>query len=89
MHSKEAHPVHEKDIRRLSELKKGQSGRIIVVSGGKQICNRLTDMGLTPGTKVRLNRASSTMGALEICIRSSCLAVGRGVADKILVKVEK
>lgn len=81
--------VGGKKLKRLSELKKGEEARILLVSGGKEACRRLTDMGLTPGTKVRLSRASSRVGAVEICVRSSCLAIGRGLAEKILVEVEK
>lgn len=88
MHSPGAPDIKEKNIKRLADLKKGQEGKIILVSGGREACRRLTDMGLTPGTKVTLNRASSRAGALEVCIRSSCLAIGRGLAEKILVKVD-
>lgn len=81
--------IEKSNIKRLVDLKKNENGIIVLVSGGAQACRRLTDMGLTPGTKVTLNRASSKVGALEVCIRSSCLAIGRGLAEKILVRVKK
>ncbi len=89
MEAPEALDVERGDIRRLVDLKKNEKGKIVLVSGGKQVSRRLTDMGLTPGTTVTLNRPSSRVGPLEVCIRSSCLAIGRGVAEKILVEVKK
>jgi len=88
MHSAGAPDIEGKHIKRLVDLKKGQKGRIMLVSGGREVCRRLTDMGLTPGTKIMLSRASTKLGAIEVCIRSSCLAIGRGLAEKILVKVD-
>ena len=89
LHSPHGADIKGKNIKRLADLKKGERASIILVSGGREACRRLTDMGLTPGAKVKLSRASSRIGALEITIRSSCLAIGRGLAEKILVKVEE
>lgn len=83
----ESESIKAKDVRRLTDLKKGQKGTIILISGGKASCRRLTDMGLTPGTTVSIGRASSKVGPVEVCIRQSCLAIGRGLAEKIFVKV--
>lgn len=74
-------------IKRLVELKKGEEGRIVIICGGRSSCRRLTDMGLTPGAKISVSRASGRMGPLEIRVRSSHLAIGRGIAEKILVRV--
>ncbi len=79
--------VQEKDVLRLVDLKKGESGIILVVSGGKGVCRRLTDMGLTPGTRITMERSSSAIGPVDISVRSTMLAIGRGIAEKILVKV--
>ena len=89
MNAPDALEIDRNDIKRLVDLKKNEKGKIVLVSGGKQVSRRLTDMGLTPGTIVTLKRPSSRVGALEVCLRSSCLAIGRGVAEKILVEVKK
>ncbi|MBU0532867.1 metal-dependent transcriptional regulator [Candidatus Micrarchaeota archaeon] len=81
--------LNVENIRRLTDMKKGEKGKIIFVTGGAGACKRLTDLGLTPGTKITIGRASSRIGPVEICIRSSCLAIGRGLAEKIFIQVTK
>lgn len=77
------------NVRILARMKKGESGRIVLVKGGRNSCRRLTDLGLTPGTRIEVSRASSRAGPIELLTRSSCLAVGRGIAEKIFVEVDK
>jgi DtxR family Mn-dependent transcriptional regulator len=81
--------VDRENVKRLTDMRTGERGTILFVSGGQRACKRLTDMGLTPGTRIEISRASSRAGPVELCIRSSCLAVGRGLAKKIFVEVVK
>ncbi len=81
--------VDRESVKRLTDMRDGEKGTILFVSGGREACKRLTDMGLTPGTKIEVDRASSRAGPVELSIRSSCLAVGRGIAKKIYVEVAK
>lgn len=76
-------------LKRLSAMRSGESGKIALVSGGKASRGRLMEMGLTPGTKITVRHTSTRHGPMEICVRSSCLALGRGIAEKILVEVSK
>ena len=50
---------------------------------------RLMDMGLTPGTKVTVVKSALFHGPLEILVRGSRLALGRGMAERIFVEREK
>ena len=50
---------------------------------------RLADMGLVPGAKVEVVTAAPFFGPVEISIRGSKLALGRGVAGKIMLKLIK
>jgi len=50
---------------------------------------RLMDMGLTPGTKVVVVKSAPFHGPLEILVRGSRIALGRGVAERIFVEIEK
>lgn len=76
-------------IKRLTDLKEDECGKILVIMGGRNACQRLADMGLTVGATVCVSRASSRIGPVNIRIRSSSLAIGRGLAEKIFVGVEK
>jgi DtxR family transcriptional regulator, Mn-dependent transcriptional regulator len=69
----------------LSELKSGQAGKIQFIRGGHSVLQRLLDMGLTPGTKVTLLKAAPFEGPIEISVRGSKLAIGRGIASKVFV----
>ena len=50
---------------------------------------RLTDLGLTPGTKITMVKSAPFRGPLEVCVRGSRLAIGRGMANRILVDVKR
>jgi DtxR family Mn-dependent transcriptional regulator len=69
----------------LSELKSGQSGKINFIRGGHTVLQRLLDMGLTPGTKITLLKSAPFEGPIEISVRGSKLAIGRGIASKVFV----
>jgi Fe2+ transport system protein FeoA len=49
---------------------------------------RLMDMGLTPGTKVTVVKSAPFHGPFEVLVRGSRLALGRGMAERILVEKE-
>jgi len=70
----------------LSELKDGQQGKIQFIRGGHNVLQRLLDMGLTPGTKITLIKAAPFEGPMEVSVRGSKLAIGRGIASKVFVE---
>ena len=50
---------------------------------------RLMDMGLTPNTTVQVVKSAPFKGPIEILVRGSRLALGRGIAERVLVEAEK
>ncbi len=78
----------KKNLVALSELKAGQLGKISFIRGGHLVLQRLLDMGLTPSTKITLLKAAPFEGPIEISVRGSRLALGRGIASKIFVEIE-
>ncbi len=80
-------PKHGKGVLSLIDLQDGEDGRIFSVEGGKGSVRRLEDMGLTPGTEIRVKRSAPFSGPIEVCIRDSCLVIGRGMATRIFVLV--
>lgn len=69
----------------LSMTSPGQEVRLVGIRGGWGIRRRLADMGLTPGEKVWVVQ-SGPSGPLLIAVRDSRLALGRGMAHKIMVE---
>jgi len=46
---------------------------------------RLADLGLTPGTEFQVLRKIHSYGPIEIEVRGSNIALGRGIALKIQI----
>ncbi|NLA50257.1 MAG: hypothetical protein GX876_12460 [Bacteroidales bacterium] len=53
------------------------------IEGGVGLNNRLSSLGLTPGTELCI--IQDTGGPLLVSVRDSRIALGRGVAHKIMV----
>lgn len=70
----------------LTALAEGEKGVIVKAQGGFGLVRRLAEMGLTPGVEVKLLRKCSFGGPVEIEVRGVALALGHGVAAKVLVK---
>jgi DtxR family Mn-dependent transcriptional regulator len=77
---------------KLTELKEGKTGTVSSIRAGhgrgRVFEKRLMDMGLTPGTKVTVVKSAPFHGPIEIRVRGSRLAVGRGMAERIFVEKE-
>lgn len=57
--------------------------RLIEIRAGRELTHRLTELGLTPG--VALSIIQDAGGPLLISVRGSRIAIGRGLAHKLLV----
>jgi DtxR family Mn-dependent transcriptional regulator len=80
---------HQQRLVSISNLKQGQCGKISFIRGGHKMLQRLLDMGLTPGTEICIVRVAPLGGPVELSVRSSKLALGKGIAAKVFVDVEK
>ncbi len=70
----------------LSQMSLGQKGRILEVAGNGEICHRLLELGLTPGSMVEMVRFAPLGDPIDIKIRGYHLSLRRHEAD--VVKVE-
>ncbi|MCK5022654.1 MAG: metal-dependent transcriptional regulator [Candidatus Aenigmarchaeota archaeon] len=82
-------PTYRKGVIALVDLKQGQSAEMVSVDTGQRAKKRLEDLGLTPGASISVVRSAPFGGPIEILIRGSKLAIGRGMARKIYVKVDE
>ena len=55
------------------------------IKGGKKMLRRLTALGLTPGVELRV--VQNTGGVLLLSVRGSRIALGRGMARKMMVSL--
>lgn len=70
----------------MSTLKEKQEARVAFIRGDNKILRRLMDMGLTPGTKVKVSRIAPLKGPLEIAVRGSKLALGDEICSNVFVE---
>jgi len=68
----------------LSMVSAGELVQVVAVRAGWGLQRRLADMGLTPGVQVRVMN-SQRPGPVVINIRGTRLALGHGIAHKIMV----
>ena len=70
----------------LTMAKPGEDIKLIAIHGGQRIRKRLADLGLTPGTILRVVQADAR-GPLIVAFKDDArLALGRGMAHKIMVE---
>jgi ferrous iron transport protein A len=71
----------------LLNAPQGEWLKIVALEGGKRLRARLTQYGLFPGDCLRVLRAAPLQGPLLVEVNGREIALGRGVAEKILVEV--
>jgi DtxR family transcriptional regulator, Mn-dependent transcriptional regulator len=75
-----------KNVVSLSTLKKNQEGKIAFIRGDNKVLHRLLDMGLTPGTSVKISRIAPLNGPVEIAVRGCRLALGDEIISNVFVE---
>ena len=71
----------------LADLKPGQCADILMLQGATHTRLRLLEMGLTPGTHVRVVRVAAFGGPLDIRVRNYQLSLRREEAARIWIGV--
>jgi len=69
----------------LALVSPGEEVRLVSIRGGQRMRKRLADLGLNLGMTVRV-LGHNGHGPLILAVKDSRLAVGRGMAHKILVQ---
>jgi len=74
-------------IKQLSELKKGDRGRVVKINGKGKICQRLVDMGLIAGSEVEMQRVAPLGDPIEIRVKGYNLSLRKEEATGVSVEV--
>lgn len=72
----------------LADLRPGQVARIASIDCERRMARRLMEMGLLPGTRVRVVRVAPLGDPMEIRLRHYALSVRRSEAARIAVQPE-
>jgi ferrous iron transport protein A len=71
----------------LLAMKEGEAGVVIQVAGGRGLNQRLGAMGIRPGAVLRKISRSLMRGPVIVQIGNARVALGFGMAAKVLVAV--
>ncbi|MGI9861301.1 DtxR family transcriptional regulator [Moorella naiadis] len=78
--------MESSNIRALSELMKGASGRVIKITATGEIRRRLLDMGVVPGTEVAVTGVAPLGDPIELKIKGYNLSLRKKEAATIFVE---
>ncbi len=70
----------------LTYVKNGEIVEVIKLTGGKYFVDKLTNIGIYPGTKLRIV-SDGEYGPMIIAVGETRIGLGRGMAQKILVRL--
>ena len=72
---------------RLDELEPGRKARVVCVEGDAALRHRIMDMGLVPGTEVRLERSAPLADPVSFRVRGFELSLRRSEAAAVRIDV--
>ena len=72
----------------LDNLSAGSSARLVAIGGERAFRCRLMELGLLPGTTVRLIRKIDVGGVLELEVRACRLSIRHGEARLVTVETD-
>ena len=73
----------------LQKMKAGQSGTVAQLLGGHGLVNRLSALGIRPGKRITKVSSMFMRGPVTVQVNSTQIAIGFGMANKVLVKMDK
>ena len=87
MHKKGLEEVgkRQRNLTSIRSLKAGTEAKVSFIRGEHRVLQRLLDMGLTPGTSVKVERVAPLNGPVEVCVRGSKVALGQDIAANVFV----
>ena len=72
----------------LVQMKENRKGRIVEIQGGLSLQNRLMSMGIYEGREIVKLSHFALRGPIAVKVGRSVLALGHGMAAKIILEVE-
>jgi ferrous iron transport protein A len=70
----------------LDKVYENRKSQVIDIQGGQRIRQRLGQMGIHPGDIITILRYGALRGPILIEIHGSQVALGRGIASKVIVE---
>lgn len=73
----------------LARMSSGQAGTVIQITGGQHLTQRLQALGIRHGKRITKVSSMFGHGPVTVQIDNTQIAVGFGMAGKIIVEVDK
>jgi ferrous iron transport protein A len=70
----------------LDQINENRKAKVIDIQGGQGIRQRLSQMGIHPGDIITILRYGALRGPILIEVHGSQVALGRGIASRIIVE---
>ncbi len=69
-------------------MKENQKGRVLEISSGKVLQERLMSRGIYKGREITKVSHFALRGPVALRVGRSVIALGRNMADKIIIQIE-
>ena len=73
----------------LAAMKNLQCGTVISINGGGVMCSRLEALGIRVGSIIKKKSSLLGLGPAILLVGNTEIAIGHGMASKIIVEVEE
>jgi len=73
----------------ITQMKSGEKGKVVEISGGKGFVSRLEALGITIGSEITKISEQIMHGPVVIKIGNTQVAIGYGMAKKVIVNVQQ
>jgi ferrous iron transport protein A len=70
----------------LDQVSENKKATVIDIQGGQGVRQRLGQMGIHPGDTITMLRIGALRGPILIEVHGSQVALGRGIASKVIVE---
>ena len=74
-------------ITSVAHMRPGQTGIVVGLRGGRGMMARLNAMGIRPGVPISKQIAQPFQGPVTLRVGATQLALGFGIAQRIMVRV--
>lgn len=70
----------------LAMISEGEDVQLVNIIGGRVLRKRLADLGLNPGMSLKVIQVDP-QGPMILAVKDSRIALGRGMAQKVMVEL--
>lgn len=71
----------------LTRMEGGQRGRVVDITGGQGVVKRLAALGIHAGQTIIKKESVFARGPVVVRVNSADIAIGYGMAEKVLIEV--